>query len=45
MRRHRTDPVERLLFAADLGGYWAGVYEPVTWHRPQRVREEGKDNP
>ncbi len=26
-------PVEEMLFAAGFGGYWAGVYEHVTWHR------------
>jgi hypothetical protein len=28
-------PLEELLFAACFGGYWAGVYEHFTWHRPQ----------
>ena len=27
-------PFEELLFAACFGGYWAGVYEHFTWHRP-----------
>ncbi len=38
-------PAEELLFAAGLGGYWAGVYEHFTWHRPRRVRKEGRVNP
>jgi hypothetical protein len=28
-------PIEELLFAAGFGGYWAGVYEHFTWHRPR----------
>ena len=31
-------PVEELLFAAGFGGYWAGVYEHFTWHRPAPVQ-------
>lgn len=35
-------PVEELLFAASFGGYWAGVYEHFTWHRPWRVASAGR---
>lgn len=31
-------PLEELLFAAGFGGYWAGVYEHFTWHRPESIR-------
>jgi hypothetical protein len=30
-------PVEELLFAFGFGGYWAGVYEHLTWGRPVEV--------
>lgn len=33
-------PLEELLFAAAFGGYWAGVYEHFTWHRPRAVASE-----
>lgn len=30
-------PLEELLFALGFGGYWAGVYEHMTWGRPVSV--------
>lgn len=32
-----TVPLEEFLFALGFGGYWAGVYEHLTWGRPLAV--------
>jgi hypothetical protein len=33
-------PLEELLFALGFGGYWAGVYEHLSWGRPVPVTDQ-----
>ena len=31
-------PLEEMLFAVGFGSYWAGVYEHLTWRRPESLQ-------